>query len=153
MDGWAIAILSSLATLVIVGLVRWVRRTPTVGGPAGPARPRRGLRVFLDPEMSSDEAGAKPGLRVRKTVVTHRMAITAQPGRESISIDGQEYKSVDDIPDPATRERVRSLFGSLVSEVKDPTLREKVEQEMRDVGIDPGAASDNGGSPDQSVLM
>jgi hypothetical protein len=137
MDGWAIAILSSLATLVVVGLVLWIRRTPTLGGPAEPARPRRGLRVFLDPEMATDETGAKPGLRIRKTVVTHRMAITAQPGNESIGIDGQEYRSIDDIPDLATRDRVRSLFGELASEVKNPQLREKVEQEMRDVGIEP----------------
>jgi hypothetical protein len=59
------------------------------------------------------------------------------PGHESITVNGQTFRDLDEIPDPALREQVHSLMTAAGATITDPTVRQKFEQELEDVGIEP----------------
>jgi hypothetical protein len=76
-------------------------------------------------------------LRFSKTIVKHRIETRVEPGGMSVTVDGTTYHGIDEIPDPATRERVRQTLGELSANVTDPVLRAKVEGELEGLGITP----------------
>jgi hypothetical protein len=76
------------------------------------------------------------GLHLRREVI-RRTAAKLTPEGLSVTIDGQEFHRLEDIPDRAVAERMRALLASTAASTTDPTLRAKVEEELRDAGIEP----------------
>jgi len=109
-------------------------RSPS-GAPAASAdAPLAALGI--EPESSS--GFGRPGLHLTRTKVVRRVAARLKPGgRLTVTVDGQEYHRLEDIPDPAARDQVRTILESLPAQAGDPALREKIEGELQDAGIDP----------------
>jgi hypothetical protein len=84
-------------------------------------------------QHSRDDEGH---LHLRREVVRKTEAKLTPDGL-SITVDGQEFHHLEDIPDRAVADRMRALLASTAASTTDPTLRAKVEQELRDAGIDP----------------
>ena len=156
-----------LGVIVGLGLgvvISTLRRTPIVGGPLPMTNEIRASRsdgidaglepvAAIEPIPTADpEATAIPPdglswfptgipgqkkLRFSKTIVKHRIETRVEPGGMSVTVDGITYHGIDEIPDPATRERVRQTLGELSANVTDPVLRAKVEGELEGLGITP----------------
>jgi hypothetical protein len=77
------------------------------------------------------------GLHLRREVIRKTTAKLTPDGL-SLTIDGQEFHRLEDIPDQAVADRMRALLASTAASTTDPALRAKVEQELRDAGIEPG---------------
>jgi hypothetical protein len=142
-----------------------VRRTPIVGGPASAAPEIRESRYAEDatagaerpsgmgPNLAEDAGAIAPEaadltmqptgipgqtkLRYTKTFVKRRIEARATPDGVVVTVDGTTYHGIDEIPDPATRDQVRSTLAGLPAQVTDPVLRSKVEGELEALGITP----------------
>jgi hypothetical protein len=146
-----------LVGLVLAAAAVALRRRSVVDLDGAPQRPEPARAVASSPDLP-DEAGAAlgdpltssvettpRGLRFAQTKVLRRISARLEPGgRLAITIDGQEYHNLEDIPDAATRDQVTVIMKSLPGQVTDPTVREKVEGELHDAGIDDSAS---GGDP------
>jgi hypothetical protein len=84
-------------------------------------------------QQSRDDQGH---LHLRREVVRKTEAKLTPDGL-SVTVDGQEFHRLEDIPDRAVADRMRELLASTAASTTDPTLRAKVEQELRDAGIEP----------------
>jgi hypothetical protein len=76
------------------------------------------------------------GLHLRREVI-HKTAAKLTPEGLSLTIDGREFHRLEDIPDQAVADRMRALLASTATSTTDPALRAKVEEELRDAGIEP----------------
>jgi hypothetical protein len=165
MHDLAILLLGVIVGLGLGVVISTLRRTPIVGGPLPMTNEIRASRsddgidagiepvAAIEPIPTADpEATAIPPdglswfptgipgqkkLRFSKTIVKHRIETRVEPGGMSVTVDGTTYHGIDEIPDPATRERVRQTLGELSANVTDPVLRAKVEGELEGLGITP----------------
>jgi hypothetical protein len=139
------------AVIAILAWAAWIRRTPMVGrgemsGAPAPER-RAPIAPTSDPgELSvrlSSDGLVEPATKVRTTVrsvVVRRLAVTGQPAKETITVDGVQYGSVDEIQDPKLRDQIRSVLHDVPAQIDDPDVREKAERDLADVGIEGGPA-------------
>jgi hypothetical protein len=119
---------------VVVGLLiaRLWRKPDTT--PAGMDADEVSPAESVSPiQQSRDEEGR---LHLRREVVRKTEAKLTPDGL-SITVDGQEFHHLEDVPDRAVADRMRALLASTAASTTDPTLRAKVEQELRDAGIEP----------------
>lgn len=149
--------------LVLAAALAWIRRGSVTDLNASSvaatgARPPASASPDPSPDASSDaspgpvpDPAADAGLALQRTPtgfratrrIVHRISTRLDP-RDGLTIeaDGQTYHRLEDVPDPATREQVRSILASLPGEIADPGQRDRVEAELREAGIedaDPGA--------------
>jgi hypothetical protein len=75
--------------------------------------------------------------RLQRQVVKERMVAKVTPDGLTVTIDGQDYHRLEDIPDPKMAAEVRTLLASTTASVTDPTTRASMEKELRDIGIEP----------------
>ena len=76
------------------------------------------------------------GLHLRREVI-HKTTARLTPEGISVTIDGQEFHRLEDIPDRAVADRMRALLASTAASTTDPRLRAKMEEELREAGIEP----------------
>jgi hypothetical protein len=120
---------------VVVGLLLGLllartRRTETIDAST------LGTKLFLGGAAAAPAEAARS--RLGRRVVEQKIKAVVEPDGLTVDIDGQTYRHLEDIPDAALRERVRSLITGLPSSVTDPDLRARVEKELEDVGLEPG---------------
>lgn len=165
MHDLTILLLGVIVGLGLGVVISTLRRTPVVGGPLPMTNEIRASRsddgidagiepgAAIEPIRTADPGATAippdglswfptgiPGqkkLRFSKTIVKHRIETRVEPGGMSVTVDGTTYHGIDEIPDPATRERVRHTLGELSANVTDPVLRAKVEGELEGLGITP----------------
>jgi hypothetical protein len=133
--------------LLLAGAALWVRGRSVGDLGAGMKSETAGTPSDASAEAAPPDLAIRPGtsvgvdrkgLHVTQTKVVRRVATRLEPGgRLTVTVDGQDYHRLEDIPDPATRDQVRATLESLPGQVTDPALREKVEGELHDAGIDP----------------
>jgi hypothetical protein len=93
--------------------------------------------VELGGGPSSSIEATPRGFRLSRTKVLRRISARLEPGGTlNVTVDGVDYHRLEDIPDEATRDQVRGILKSLPGQVADPAARAKVENELRDAGID-----------------
>jgi hypothetical protein len=152
-----------VAVIGVLLLASVIRRTPIVGrgempepgeprpGPAplGPAAQSLPAPDPITVSMTERPSGIIRigGPTVVKKVVVRKITVSGQPAKESITVDGVEYHSVDDIQDPKLREQIRAALHGAAAQVDDPQLREKVEQELADLGIRDDPNGSGGAEP------
>lgn len=90
---------------------------------------------------STHEVADHGGIHLRRQVVKERMVAKVTPDGLTVTIDGQDYHRLEDIPDPALAAQVRTLLASTTASVTDPTTRASMEKELRDIGIEPDETS------------
>jgi hypothetical protein len=130
--GEALIIATAVAAVVVVlVLASRIRRTPTIGGGEMSGAPENEARASV-------EAARIPG----RSVVVRRIKVTGQPTKETITIDGVQYGSIDEIQDPKVRDQIRSALHDVPSEIGDPAIREQVERELVRLGIEDRANAD-----------
>lgn len=119
---------------VVVGLLiaRLWRKPDTT--PAGMDALEVSPADSVSPVQQSRDADGH--LHLRREVVRKTEAKLTPEGL-SITVDGQEFRHLEDIPDHAVADRMRALLASTAASTTDPMLRAKVEQELRDAGIEP----------------
>jgi len=115
--------------IVIVALIIRARRRPNASSAAG------GAQATSRPSQIADPGG----IHIRRQVVKQRMVAKVTPTGLTVTIDGQDYHRLEDIPDPKLAAEVRTLLASTTASVTDPTTRASMEKELRDVGIEPDA--------------
>jgi hypothetical protein len=118
--------------IVIVLLIFRSRRS------SAPTAPREAAHVMSTPPAIADHGGIH--LR-HQVVVKEQMIAKVTPDGLTVTIDGQEYHRLEDIPDQARAAQVRTLLASTTASVTDPTTRASMEKELRDVGIEPDETS------------
>ncbi len=118
--------------IVVVLLIVRSRRQP------GPTPPADGLPPKPTPPQSADHGGIH--LR-HQVVVNERMVAKVTPDGLTVTIDGQDYHRLEDIPDQARAAQVRTLLASTTASVADPTTRASMEKELRAIGIEPDGPS------------
>jgi hypothetical protein len=135
---------------LIVGLVLGlviarVRQTETVGsktfarslraGSRPPETPTTihpdGRRLGLLARLGSDLAGLEQD--ERHVVVSEQMSIQVAPDGITVSLDGQTYHGLAALPSER-RDEIRTLLRAMPETITDPTIRARVEEELRDVG-------------------
>jgi hypothetical protein len=136
-------VLGVVVALVVVGLVVAVaqrRRTPTVGQGEMPGGQDLRGRDPLGHKPAEAEGGAqaKPGIRVSKTVITKRVVV-ARSGSAGSPATGvsQTYHSVDDIPDQALREQIRTALADGSTSSESVVVDGKTYHSLADIP-DPG---------------
>jgi hypothetical protein len=131
------AFLVGLAFGILVGLlIARVRQS----GDSSPTMARIGSPAPPD-ERSSILGGLarRTGTGPTRIEVERRIETKLTPAGMTITVDGETFHRLEDIPDPALADRVRQLLVTLPSSVEDPAARSKIEGELRDAGIDPDA--------------
>jgi hypothetical protein len=117
--------------IVIMLLIFRSRRPPSSTAPGEAAR------VTPTPPDIADHGG----IHLRHQVVKERMVAKVTPDGLTVTIDGQDYHRLEDIPDQARAAQVRALLASTTASVTDPTTRASMEKELRDIGIEPDETS------------
>lgn len=117
--------------IVIVLLIVRSRRGPSSTSPG------RGALVTTTPPQPAD----RRGFHLRRQVVQERMVAKVTPDGLTVTIDGQDYHRLEDIPDQKRAAQVRALLASTTASVTDPTTRASMENELRDIGIEPDETS------------
>jgi hypothetical protein len=135
-------VLIGLAIGVVVGLL--IARIR----PSGDAPPSRVATISPPgpPDSRSSvlgDLGRRAGFGSKRIEIERRIETRLTPEGMTITVDGETFHRLEDIPDHAVAEQVRQLLVTLPSSVEDPTERAKIEGELQDVGIDP-ADSDAG---------
>jgi hypothetical protein len=161
METVIIVVLAVVAIGALIALAVTLRRTPTIGQGEMPESPRPhaevhgGMSIHGEPAAGRDlglPAGEKGRIIAKHTVTTRRIVVGGH-NSDSISVDGKSYRSFDEIPDPATREAVRSALSTAESEIKDPKLQELLREELEGLGVEPPADPSppalNAGTSDQ----
>jgi hypothetical protein len=136
------------AVIAILALAVWIRRTPTVGRGEMSGAPalEHGAPISDQDEPSvrlSKDGAVAPTPKARTTVrsvVVRRLAVTGQPAKETITVDGVQYRSVDEIQDPKLRDQIRAVLHDVPAQIDDPDVRERAERDLADVGIEGGPA-------------
>lgn len=125
---------ASLIIGIAIGLIAGLalarlQRTPTLGQPAPTST--------ATPDSGSAEGGVPqhpPGAAGR--TVRRNARVVVGPAGINIEADGRSYHSLDEIPDSALRERMRSVLADLPGTVLDAPDHERLEAELRDIGVD-----------------
>jgi hypothetical protein len=131
--GFLAGLAIGLAIVIVVLIVRSRRR--------GMTSPGEGAQVTSASPTSTPEITDHSGLHLRRQVVKQRMVAKVTPDGLTVTIDGQDYHRLEDIPDPARAAEVRTLLASTTASVTDPTTRASMEKELRDIGIEPDGPS------------
>jgi hypothetical protein len=132
------AFLIGLAFGILVGLLlARIRQSgdsssPTIA-PIGSPTPSDGRSSLLG------GLARRTGSGPTRIEVERRIETKLTPEGMTITVDGQTFHRLEDIPDHALADRVRQLLVSLPSSVEDPAARAKIEDELHDAGIDPDA--------------
>jgi hypothetical protein len=105
--------------------------------PSSPTVPGEAAHVLSTPPEIADRGG----IHLRHQVVKEKMIAKVTPDGLTVTIDGQDYHRLEDIPDQARAEQVRTLLASTTASVTDPTTRASMEKELRDIGIEPDETS------------
>jgi hypothetical protein len=98
--------------------------TPTTVRPDGR---RLGLLARLDSDLAGLERDE------RHVVVSEQMSIQVTPDGLTISLGGQTYHGLAALP-PEKRDEIRTLLRAMPDTITDPTIRARVEDELRDAG-------------------
>lgn len=131
MESVVIVVLAVVAIGALIALAVTMRRTPTIGQGELPGSARVGDLGL--------PAGEKRRVITKHTVVSRRVVVAGHPGSQTVTIDGKTYGSLDEIPDAATRDVVRSALSMAETEVKDPKLQELLHEELEGLGVEPPA--------------
>jgi hypothetical protein len=132
------AFLIGLAFGVLVGLL--IARIRQSGESTSPTIAR--ITSPTPPDARTTVLGGfarRTGIGPGRIEVERRIEAKLTPDGMTITVDGETFHRLEDIPDQAAAERVRQLLVTLPSSVEDPTARAKIEGELHDVGIDPDA--------------
>jgi hypothetical protein len=89
-------------------------------------------RLGLLARLGSDLAGLEQD--ERHVVVSEQMSVQVAPDGLTISLDGQTYHGLAALP-PERRDEIRTLLHAMPETIKDPTIRARVEEELRDAGV------------------
>lgn len=159
MGDFLVVIVAIVAAVALLALAISIRRTPTVGRGAMPGAPTPDRKAsspvadtsILPPQTAPGSVGLGSPTTVKKVVV-RKITVHGQPSKESITIDGVSYGSVDEIQDPKLRAQIQSVLHDVPEQIDDPELRQKVEREFSDLGIEgqpapSEAASSGSGEP------
>jgi hypothetical protein len=108
-DGLVIALTLLVLAVAIVALAVHLRRTPSVG--SVDLKDASGSRLAINTDVTKALAGRTSGRQVLSiSMRTVRTADGTGTPTETITVDGQSYGSIDEIP-PEVRERVRALLA------------------------------------------
>ena len=125
---------ASLILGIAIGLVAGLalarlQRTPTLGQPSP--------RPTLTTEVRAARDGGPLQLHVGTARTVKREArVVVGPAGVNIEADGQTYHSLDEIPDSAMRERMRSVLADLPGTILDAPDHDRLEAELREIGVD-----------------
>jgi hypothetical protein len=159
MGDFLVVVGAIVAFVALLALAISIRRTPMVGRGAMPGAPAPERKASIPVAGTSIHNAAIATGSVTlgapttvKKVVVRKITVHGQPLKESITIDDVTYGSVDEIVDPKLRAQVRSVLHDVPEQINDPALREKVEREFADLGIEgrpesSGSASSGSGEP------
>jgi hypothetical protein len=146
-DGLVIALTLLVLAVAIVAFAARIRRTPSVGGVD--LTDASGSRLAINSTVSKQLASRTSGKQVLSiSMRTTRTADGHGSSTESITIDGQTYGSIEEIP-PEVRDRVRALLakarkpGSSSLPGGEAAIL-KLEDDLAALGLDlrePGAPS------------
>jgi hypothetical protein len=128
-----------LLGLVLVGVALRLRATPRVGGTVRLTNPPDGKRTsdLLDKALAA--SGSKRPI-VSIALTTTRVGSGDPISREVITVDGQTYQSIDEIP-PDVREHVREVLaktrrtGSAGLHGQGSALA-RIQGELAELGLD-----------------
>jgi hypothetical protein len=138
MQDVAFFIAGLVAGVVLASVAGLLRRTGVTSLGTPPAAGSSAVDQLLSTGAFS------PGSSATRSKVVRRIEARIEPsGHLAITVDGQVYRRVEDLPDPATRDEVAAILRALPSEAPS-TMRDKVAAELRDAGIEP---SDGSGTP------
>jgi hypothetical protein len=138
----AAGLLAGLAIGIVVGLlIARLRQRPDAAPP--------GMNTLTTSTLSSpsgaaaDASSGKEGheprvFRGRREIVKRRTEAKVTPDGLTITVDGREFHLLAAIPDSRLADEVRALLVDTATSVTDPATRERLEQELRDAGIEPG---------------
>jgi hypothetical protein len=138
-----------LAVVIVVLAVR-LRATTRVGGSVQ-LKDASGNRLSIDELLAKELARSGSGKPVVTIAMTTRRAGSGNPdSTEAITIDGQTYHSIDEIP-PEVRDRVRTLLAKAHKPGSDPAdganaALIRIEDDLATLGLDlrdPASASED----------
>jgi hypothetical protein len=139
-----------VAVIVILrALAVSIRRTPTIGRGEMPGSPApennapspAASGISIDSQRTTTRNLRLGGRATVKSVVVRRVNVTGQPSKESFTVNGVEYTSVEDIEDPKVRDQIRSMVRGVPDQIDDPKIRQQFEEELEHLGIEDGPAS------------
>jgi hypothetical protein len=90
-----------------------------------------GRRLGLLARLGSDLAGLEQD--ERHVVVSEQMSIQVAPDGLTVSLDGQTYHGLAALPSER-RDEIRTLLRAMPETITDPTIRARVEEDLRDAG-------------------
>lgn len=126
--------LAGLAVGIVLGLLIARLRPSGYSSPVSP-----GSNLLPTPKMHSDWGRPRRllGFSMQSKLTVHRIDANLTPDGTTITVDGQEFHRLEDIPDPAVANEVRNLLTNTPNAVKDPAKRAELEKELREAGIEP----------------
>ena len=129
------AFLIGLAFGILVGLlIARIRRSDDSASPkidtSSPASQAARTSVL-------GNLGRRSGIGPRRIEIQRRIETKVTPEGMTITVDGETFHRLEDIPDHAVADQVRQLLETLPGSVEDPAARANIESELHDVGIDP----------------
>lgn len=122
----------AIGIVIVIALLIFRSRRPS-----RPTAPGEAAHVMATPP----DIGDRGGIHLRHQVVKEQMIAKVTPDGLTVTIDGQDYHRLEDIPDQARAAQVRTLLASTTASVTDPTTRASMEKELRDIGIEPDEPS------------
>ena len=149
MGDFATTLALSVLAVAIVLLAMRLRSTVRIGGSVqlkSGSDDRLSIEKLLAKELA-DSGSAKPVVTI--SMVTKQGFSGSPQSTEAITIDGQTYHSVDEIP-PQVRERVRTLLTQARAKAGTPgpeagAALVRIEQDLAALGLD---LHDKPGSPE-----
>jgi hypothetical protein len=113
--------LAGVAVGLLLGLLlARTRRTETIDPST------LGTKLFLGGAAAAPAEASRS--RLGRRVVEQKIKAVVEPDGLTVDIDGQTYRHLEDIPDPALRERVRNLITGLPGSVTDPDAYESLDR-------------------------
>ena len=126
--------LAGLAIGVVIGLL--VARLRQAGSTVSPGANTLAASA-TEGSLGVRPAGEERGLHIRREIVRSKTVTRLTPDGLSITINGEEFHRLADIPDHLLADRVRETLALAAKSITDPKMRASVEQELRDAGIEP----------------
>ncbi len=148
MDGLVIALTLLVLAIAIAYVARRLRSTPTIGAAESAQRPAGDPGLVADLARSLGTT-AKPVMSIQMR--TTRSVSGGDASTETITIDGQTYHSIDEIP-PEVRDRVRAMLAK----ARTPATGAlpggqaglaRIEQDLAALGLDVRGAPDPSADP------
>jgi hypothetical protein len=132
------AFLIGLAFGILVGLL--IARIRQSGESSSPTNARFGSGTPpAAPSSILGDFARRTGSAPARIEVERRIETKLTPDGMTITVDGETFHRLEDIPDHALADRVRQLLVTLPGSVEDPMERARIEGELHDAGIDPDA--------------